>query len=187
MANNFSFALNQALGGLEMTQLSFANAVGISHSMITKLLAGEEAHRKTYVKIFAFLRKEPSRELVAKELMLAHLRDVVSGIGMENEYDGAELAVSTSGEAAISHIFRGLPPSILAAFYAIGAIAKRNDAVYNSLMSLAELACEIQPQGGGGFPKHWFSAALRKPAGSKRLLGGSLGDLLLKISSPDEQ
>ncbi len=187
MANNFSFALNRALGCLEMTQLSFANAVGISHSMITKLLAGEEAHRKTYVKIFAFLRKDPGRQQMTKELMLAHLRDVVSGIGMEDEYNGADLAVSTVGEAAISHIFQGLPRTILAAFYAIGAAAKYDDAVYNGLMSLAELACAIQPQGGGGFPKHSFSAALRKPAGSKRLLGGSLGELFLKIDAPDEQ
>lgn len=187
MASNFSLALNQALADLEMTQLAFANAVGISHSMVTKLLAGEEAHRKTYEKIFAFLRKEPIRQSMAKQLLLAHLRDTVSGIGMEDGYDPSDLAVSTVGEAAVSHIFHGLPKTILAAFYAIGTVAKRNDAVYNGLMSLAEIAGEVLPQGGGGFPKQSFSAALRKPAGSKRLLGGSLGDLFMKIDAPDEQ
>jgi hypothetical protein len=105
----------------------------------------------------------------------------------ELKYDEADLTVSTAEEAAVSHIFQGLPQTILAAFYALGPVAKQNDVVYNGLMALAEFAIELQPRGGGGFPKQFFTAALRKPAASRRLLGGSLGDLFMKIGVSDDR
>ena len=182
----FALALNQALNGLGLTQLAFAKAIGLSHSMVTKLLSGEEAHRKTYVKIFAYFRDVPSRRTAAKRLMEAYLRDVVNDIGMDDEYSQADLTVSTTRDAVVSHVFHGLPVTILAAFYAIGPVAKQNDTVHNGLMSLAEIAGELGPKGGTEFPKQFFSAALHKPAGSRRLLGGSLGDLFSKLGAPED-
>ena len=154
---------------------------------MTRLLAGEEAHRKTYLKIFAFLRGENKTRTTAKMLMEAYLRDVARDIGMQDEYDQAELTISTRKEKAVAHLFRGIPDIIFATFYALGAVAKNNDIIFNGLMTLAETAVSLDRQSTAGFPENFFSTGLRKPPTSHHMLGGSLGDLFSKIYFSDAE
>jgi hypothetical protein len=76
-------------------------------------------------------------------------------------------------------MFARLPHHINLALYQVGHKAKFNDSIQNSLMALAETSLEVEPRGAGGsFPHGFFASFLSKPAGSRRLVGGSLGEII---------
>ena len=164
MRSHFAHALSQVLSELNMTQLAFASAVGVSHSLVTKLLYGEEAHRKTYEKIFSYVRTLPGRDALVQELLVAHLRDVVAGTGMADRYYVNERTLSVLSPDDIAKALSSFPPSIMNALVLIGLAARKDAHVENSLMSLAKFAISLQTP----HQQHYFESVLhgRSPSTS---------------------
>lgn len=178
----FPETLKSILHQLDLTQAQLASSSQLSPSMIVKLIAGDDAHRTTYQKVFDYFKKDHPSE--AKRLMEAHLMDIAAQFGLEAAYT-PRVKLTSRKEKTILHMFAGLPPEIMMALYAVGHAAPKKNSVKNALLALAELTNEIS-DARTGFPLGYFSSRLAVPRESKwRLLGGSLGDKISSLTDPE--
>ncbi len=182
---HFAEALGSALKELEISQKQFAASAGMSPAMVAKLISKRPGRPETYRKVFNFFRADfaddgdSPRKRAALRLARAFIQDTMAAVGIR---EGFELEVHAKGDHAHSdavlHMFGDLPRMILLALFGVGVAAKSDDITRNQLLALAEACSGSSP---GGFPKEFFASALSKPPPSRRLIGGSVGDLLMQL------
>jgi transcriptional regulator with XRE-family HTH domain len=182
---NFAYALSHLLHELDFTQREFAEKIGVSQSMITKLMKGEPGKLETYQKVFGWFRDDfkedhgqPERRL-GIALLEAYLKDTISALELlDDEFDrlGLVPTLRTESDNSIQNMFGQFSPVVLLALYTIG-IHSKSDKGHNVLMGLAELMSE-----GTSPPTGFFSQHVRKPD-TPRAVGGSMGELMLRLSS----
>lgn len=191
-ARYFSDALNFVIVTLDMTQHAFSASVGLSQSMITKLLSGEEAHRSTYRKIFMFLTSDSKHRSLAKRLLDAYMRDVVRDFTQEDEFQAVNYSALSDRDSAIASLFRSRTTTTLLALSVLGAAADKHHSVLDALVSLANVSDELI--GGHSTPAPGIvkvtapkSARSRSSIPRKfRLNGGSFGEMIAKLNSWEE-
>ncbi len=184
----FSSALNSLIVRLEFTQAGFADAVGISVSMVSKLLGGERAHESTYVKVFGYCQKAMpesetlSRKQAVMDLWEAYSKDVMDQFGIfDSEQDFTEaIKAEAKGRKIVSNLFLGLPPVDIFALYAVGQAACRSSAMHNLLVSLAQQACEHY-KFPNPIPPFFFPQALEAPKGSPRMGELAFTEMLMDL------
>jgi transcriptional regulator with XRE-family HTH domain len=190
-AHHFADALASAISELQLSQKDFAEKACVSPAMVAKLLARKPGRLETYRKIFAVFHDalaedgDRRRRAIGIRLAQAFLRDTLESAGLSDQTLGTRLdvRVERGHGQAVNHMFAGLPRPILLALYAVGSEARKDDDTRNQLLTLAEAVSGKSP---GGFPKDFFASSLSKPPAPRRLVGGSLGDLLLKLGDSEE-
>lgn len=189
-ARHLPYALDQTIGELGLTREGFAELIGISTSMVAKLLRGERAHESTYLKLFGHFKRgfktdaEPAVKRMAAGLLRAHFQDLKDTFGLgDDQGDVVDASVHIGSEAdlLLSGMFRDLPDPVVLALYAVGRSARGHDNIYNALMTLAELSGGTGSTGGSGFPAGYFTRNLHKPREPASFIGGSLGAIVMGL------
>jgi transcriptional regulator with XRE-family HTH domain len=145
----FAIALADLLAKTHQTQDQFAQAVGISDSMLNKLLHGGPAHKKTYTLIFNHAHALGDR--AAAHLWLAYIHDLKGQFGLRYVPREDHETNDFAGEA-----FYGFPSTITHALAEVGRAAISSPSFFNVLMSLA------QHVNAGGMDETFFAGSLKR-------------------------
>lgn len=157
-----------------MTQSHFAREVGLSHTMIGKLIKGEPGKIETYRKILGYfdedlreLRETPNRKY-GVALLDAYFMDTLDALQLPTEEEGLWRVTSkirTISEDTIGNLFCNFSREVLLALEVIGS-ATNTEHGFNLLMTMAESL-----NNGKRPPKGFFAQFIRKPKERVRLTG----------------
>jgi len=185
---HFPEALRSAVAELNLTQQEFADEVGISVALLTKIFRGELVHRKSLRLLLEFFRKPTLREkgkATATRLITAYLQDAFEQFGVPDE-NAEEIDLKpeliTRRQRVVLSLFEQMPKQLLLALHCIGTAAKNDTPLRDTLLAMADMA---NSQHKCGFTPHYFRQDIaipikRKPAQGRsfpELLGGSLGEI----------
>ena len=185
----FPEALRAAVAELDLLQQEFADKVGISVALLTKIFRGELVHRKSLRLLLNFFRKPDQGERgqkIAHQLITAYLQDAFEEFGVpEEEAEEIDLKpeLLTKRQRTVLSLFESIPGSVLAALHCLGAPAKTDIPLRDTLFSMADM---VNSQHKSGFPSGYFRRGIEKPAVKKAdqgrsfpdMLGGSMGEII---------
>ncbi len=180
----FPQALHSLICQLGFSQQQFAEELGISDSLVTKLLKGERAHENSYVKIFRYCRTEMpqtqefSREQAVMNLWDAYAKDMMAQFEIFTETNTNTIIQEVMrAQKIIGELFRGMGPQLIFALYSIAQASLRNEAFHNLLMSLAQCSLDLHPS--HTIPKNYFQNSVVKHADGIIAHGGTFGEQVL--------
>lgn len=188
--SSFARALDEAIDHLGISRTDFAKSVKISQSLVSKVLAGEEVHRKTLKKIFSFLTKVSPKH--AQAALRACLRDLASDVAPGISADASSTSSSRNRSAAVLGAFGQLSTTMILALETVATAAEQDESVHNSLMALADLVAR-KVAGHPELGRQFFAPAVVKPPLGRRpgkrqefrLIGGSVGDFISALNEEE--
>lgn len=188
-SSHFSTTLKAALAELNLTQQEFSRQVGVSVPLLTKIFRGVPIHRKSLHRLITFFLEsdDPAKRKLASKLLIARQRDSVEELGLDDnilESLGLRPDLTSKRHRAIASLFDPIPSITLLALAKLGAASKKDDALRDSLLSLADMA---NNQGKLGLPPDFFrrSIGLPKEKSMSAIAGGSLGEILHDLRSEE--